>query len=119
MSLYSWSAIPLEELNPLAARRVVHTSRMTVARLFLKAGALVPEHHHENEQITMLVSGKLQFILNGEEILVSAGDVLEIPPHAPHSVVALEDSEAWDLFAPRREDWLAGDDAYLRGQPSR
>lgn len=115
MPLHTWSAIPLEELNPQAARRVIHSSRMTVARLFLKAGAVVPEHHHDNEQLTMMVSGKLQFVLDGEEIIVAAGDVLEIPPHARHSVVALEDSEAWDLFAPRREDWISGDDAYLRG----
>jgi len=32
----------------------------------------------------------------------------------PHSVEALEDCVALDLFSPRREDWLRGDDAYLR-----
>jgi hypothetical protein len=30
-------------------------------------------------------------------------------------VEALEDSLVLDVFAPRREDWLRGDDAYLRG----
>jgi hypothetical protein len=29
-------------------------------------------------------------------------------------VIALEDTVALDLFAPRREDWIRGDDAYLR-----
>ena len=33
---------------------------------------------------------------------------------APHQVIALEDTVALDLFAPRREDWIRGDDAYLR-----
>jgi hypothetical protein len=28
--------------------------------------------------------------------------------------VALEDTVVTDVFAPRREDWIAGDDAYLR-----
>jgi len=28
--------------------------------------------------------------------------------------VALEDSAAMDIFTPRREDWISGDDAYLR-----
>ena len=31
------------------------------------------------------------------------------------SVEALEDSVAVDLFAPVREDWRRGEDAYLRG----
>ncbi len=39
---------------------------------------------------------------------------LRIPPDVPHSVEALEDSVAVDLFSPRREDWIRGDDAYLR-----
>jgi hypothetical protein len=29
-------------------------------------------------------------------------------------VEALEDSLATDLFTPAREDWIRGDDAYLR-----
>jgi hypothetical protein len=32
----------------------------------------------------------------------------------PHAAEALEDSVALDLFSPVREDWLRGDDAYLR-----
>jgi hypothetical protein len=30
-------------------------------------------------------------------------------------VEALEDSVVLDAFSPRREDWIRGDDAYLRG----
>ena len=37
-----------------------------------------------------------------------------IPPGIPHMVEALEDSVATDVFAPVREDWIRGDDAYLR-----
>jgi quercetin dioxygenase-like cupin family protein len=38
-----------------------------------------------------------------------------IPGNVPHRVEALEDSVVFDVFAPRREDWIRGDDAYLRG----
>jgi quercetin dioxygenase-like cupin family protein len=54
-------------------------------------------------------------IISGEEQLAVAGQVIEIPPNAPHKVVALEDSVSVDLFAPVRENWAHGDDAYLRG----
>ncbi len=40
--------------------------------------------------------------------------MIEIVSTEPHRVVALEDSVAMDVFAPVREDWLRGDDAYLR-----
>jgi quercetin dioxygenase-like cupin family protein len=114
MDLYNWTAIQEEPLNPLISRRVIHTDRMTVCRIYLKKGAVVPMHSHENEQVTMLESGSLRFIFDGEEKIIHAGDVLPIPSHAPHRVEALEDSLAVDLFTPVREDWRRGDDAYLQ-----
>ena len=118
MDQYNWATIPQEELTPKAVRQVVHTERMTIARLLLRQGAVVAMHHHENEQVTMLKSGVLRFIFGGSEegreVIVREGDVLQIPPNLPHMVEALEDSMATDLFSPRREDWIWGDDAYLR-----
>ncbi len=114
MDLYRWEEIEIEKLNPLVSRQVVHSERMTIARISLRQGAVVPEHNHENEQVTMLERGRLRFLMGGDEIYVSAGECLRIPPSLPHSVEALEDSVALDLFAPVREDWIRGDDAYLR-----
>ena len=118
MDQYNWATIPREELNPKVMRQAIHTERMTIARLLLRQGAVVAMHHHENEQVTMMKSGVLRFVFGGreagQEIVVRAGDVLRIPPNMPHMVEALEDSMATDLFSGRREDWISGDDAYLR-----
>jgi quercetin dioxygenase-like cupin family protein len=62
----------------------------------------------------MLQTGKLVFFMEGDEVEVNAGEMLNIPPHIPHKVEALEDSVAIDLFSPARDDWQRGDDAYLR-----
>jgi quercetin dioxygenase-like cupin family protein len=61
----------------------------------------------------MVEQGALRFVLAGVETVVRAGQVLQIPPHVPHSAEALEDCIAVDLFSPPREDWIRGDDAYL------
>lgn len=114
MKLHRWNDIEEEALNASLRRRVIHTARLTIARLNLKQGCIVPSHSHENEQVSTVESGRLKFISPEGEIEVGAGESLEIPSHVPHSVVALEDSVAIDLFAPRREDWISGDDAYLR-----
>lgn len=114
MKLYQWDRIDKEQLNPLCCRQVIHAGNLTVARIHLKKGAVVPEHRHENEQITMLQSGRLRFLVDGREIVVEAGEALVLEPDLPHSVEALEDSMAMDLFAPPRHDWIRGDDAYLR-----
>jgi quercetin dioxygenase-like cupin family protein len=114
MSLYNWSAVPEEKMNPLFTRKVIHTERMTIARLRISKGALVPLHRHENEQVSMVETGSLRFELDGKEIVVGAGDSLVIPPNVPHMVEATDDCVVTDLFTPRREDWIAGDDGYLR-----
>jgi quercetin dioxygenase-like cupin family protein len=64
--------------------------------------------------MTWLVSGRLRFEMQGEEIFLGPGDVLVIPPNVPHLVETLEDSVATDIFSPARADWISGDDAYLR-----
>lgn len=114
MQLYEWNRIEKEQVNPTFARQVIHGETMTVARIYLKKGGLVPEHSHHNEQISMIEHGALRFSLAGQELILKAGQVLRIPPNVPHSAEALEDSIAVDLFSPIREDWIRGDDAYLR-----
>ena len=114
MQRYEWNQIEKEQLNPAFARQVIHGESMTVARVYLKKGCQVPEHSHHNEQISMLEQGTLRFVLAGKELILKAGEVLRIPPNVPHSTEALEDSIAVDLFSPVREDWVRGDDAYLR-----
>jgi quercetin dioxygenase-like cupin family protein len=114
MDQYNWSAVPEEEMSPLLSRQAIHTEHMTIARLRIKKGALVPLHQHANEQVSMIEEGSLRFELAGKEVIVRAGEVLRIPPHVPHLAEALEDCVATDLFSPRRQDWINGDDAYLR-----
>jgi quercetin dioxygenase-like cupin family protein len=62
----------------------------------------------------MMDEGALKFEMNEREIIVRAGESLVIPSNVPHRVEALEDSVATDLFTPPRQDWISGDDAYLR-----
>ena len=109
-----WDEIQKEQLNPFLARRVIHAGNLTVARMYLSKGCLVPEHSHHNEQISMIEQGSAKFVLAGVERIMKAGEVIQIPPHVPHSVEAIEDCVALDLFSPRREDWIRGEDAYLR-----
>jgi quercetin dioxygenase-like cupin family protein len=114
MQRYEWNAIEREDLNPKFGRRVIHGDTMTVAKIYMKKGCLVPEHHHESEQISMMEQGSMKFVVGGEEVIVRAGEALRIPGNVPHSAEALEDSIATDLFSPPREDWRSGNDAYLR-----
>lgn len=114
MQVYRWNEVEKEQLNPLMARQMIHGQTMTVARIELRKGCSISEHQHHNEQITMLEKGRMKFVLEGKEVTLSAGEALHLPPHLPHSAEVLEDAVVVDLFSPPREDWIRGDDAYLR-----
>jgi quercetin dioxygenase-like cupin family protein len=114
MEEHVWTNVPQERMTALITRQAIHTANLTIARIQLLKGALVPLHHHVSEQVTTVESGSLACRMGGREIVLEAGHMLVIPPDLPHEVQALEDSFAIDVFAPRREDWIRGDDAYLR-----
>ncbi len=106
--------MPVEHLNPLIDRQFVAGERSMLARIILRKGSIVPQHSHDNEQITYVLEGALKFIIEGREMIVRSGEVLVIPSNLPHSAEALEDTVDLDIFCPPREDWIRGTDAYLR-----
>jgi len=114
MKLHTWNQLEVDQLNPLATRQMIHGANVTMARLCLKKGFVVPTHSHVNEQITTILEGAMLFTMPSGQITVRAGDSLCIPPNVPHSAETLEDCVALDVFCPIREDWVRGDDAYLR-----
>ncbi|MGZ4090725.1 MAG: cupin domain-containing protein, partial [Bacteroidia bacterium] len=62
----------------------------------------------------LVISGKLKYSFDGRDVLVSAGEALVVPPNLPHSIVVPEEAVFFVFFAPQREDWLRGEDKYLR-----
>jgi quercetin dioxygenase-like cupin family protein len=111
-----WHTIPLEDLNPLLQRQFVFGQEIMLARVLLKKGCIVPLHSHPNEQLTYIVEGALKFDIDGQEIVVHAGEVLCIPSNMPHRAEALEDTVDLDVFTPPRADWINKTDQYLRGE---
>jgi quercetin dioxygenase-like cupin family protein len=80
-----FDSIPVEHLNSLIDRQFVYGERTMLARIVLRKGAIVPEHSHENEQITYILEGALRFTMgDGRVITVGAGQLLVIPSNLPH-----------------------------------
>ena len=109
-----WNDIEIERLSSLIGRQLIVGTNVMVARILLKKGARVPLHSHHNEQVSYVLEGEMKFFLDNREVIVSAGEILCIPPDMPHEAIALEDTVDLDIFNPPRQDWLDKDDAYLR-----
>jgi quercetin dioxygenase-like cupin family protein len=106
--------IPLEHVSDLFARRFFTGEKITIAFIEIKKGCVVPLHQHDSEQFSYCISGALQFKIGGEELLLRAGELAEIPSNVPHEAMATEDFTGIDVFSPIRADWRDGTDEYLR-----
>ena len=115
-TFYRWTDMPKETVTSQISRRLVTGDRMMLAHVYLEKGAIVPQHSHENEQLTYILEGALRFWIGedeAEEIVVRAGEVLHIPSNVPHKAEALEDTLDVDVFSPPRQDWLNHTDSYF------
>ena len=98
--------LSVERLGPGVTRQVVHGTQSTFSRWELKAGAKVLLHHHTNEQISWIISGKSRVTSGGKQYVMEAGDIMVFPPNVEHAFEVLEDTVAVDIFAPQRQDWI-------------
>ena len=112
--LYRWDEIALEKITEMVSRKFVSGERETIAQIYLKRGAIVPQHAHESEQMTYVLQGALKFLVGGMEVTLREGEVLHIPSRVEHQAEALEDTFELDVFSPIRQDWLDHTDDYLR-----
>lgn len=88
--------------------RTVEGEQLSLAVVELDPGSVVREHSHENEQLGVVVSGSVTFRIGDETRELGPGGTWQIPPNAPHEVVAgPEGAVVIDVFAPARDDWQA------------
>ena len=92
---------PGVEIRTTAGRQLM----LSVVRL--EPGSVVPDHSHPHEQMGMMISGRLEFTVDGTTRVLGPGDIWRIPGGVVHSVRALEEpAVALDVFHPIREDYL-------------
>ena len=109
----SLNELAAEQVGEKISRKIVVGERSMVVFWKMKAGARAAVHQHPHEQIFWMISGKMEFDLNGEKRTCVAGDVGVVPGNKPHGAYFPEDTEVIDVFAPPREDMFTGGDTYL------
>jgi quercetin dioxygenase-like cupin family protein len=110
----SLKELPEEKIGDKISRRILVGAKGMVVFWQMKAGAHAARHQHPHEQIFWMISGRMEFDLDGEKRVCRAGDCGVIPGNTPHEAYFPEDTEVIDVFAPPREDMFTGGDSYLR-----
>lgn len=104
-----WSTVPVEHIADGVDRQMIWGERLMVCRLHFAPNVVTAVHTHPHEQITLVVRGRVQFFVDGEPVLASAGDVLHFPSNVEHGATMLDEEVVLiDIFSPLREDFLPG-----------
>lgn len=114
MKHFKWDEIAEEKVNDRFTRKLAWDGGLMISWMNCKKGCVVPAHSHDNEQLTFVISGSWRFEIDGKIVIVGPNEMLYIPPNMVHAAEALEDVVAYDVFSPPREDWIKGEDFYLR-----
>ena len=85
--------------------RFMHSDNMTASFWQVDKGAILPEHAHPEEQISIVTQGELALTVNGKTKIMTPGKVAVIPSNVVHSGKALTYCEVTDIFSPLREDY--------------
>jgi len=104
-----WSKIETQTISPGIRRQMVIGQKIMVCRFTFDPFVVTPEHTHPHEQITLVMKGKVKFVISGEERIVSDGDILHFPSYNLHGATMLDEEVVLiDIFSPIREDFLNG-----------
>ncbi len=93
---YRWDDMPKENVTEMLDRRLITGDRMMLAHVYLKKGAIVPRHSHENEQLTYILEGALRFWIGEDE-----SEVIDVRAgrSAAHSVARSAQSRSSRRYA--------------------
>ena len=97
--------IASKTLLPGIVGRYAHGVQASFGLVELEAGVLMPFHQHVHEQITYILEGQLDMVIDGQPHSLTSGSYFVIPSNVWHSATAVTHCKLIDVFSPVREEY--------------
>ena len=100
--------LPSFNMAPTVENRIVTGEKMTINFAIMAPNSSFPIHSHEHEQLSIVMEGGLDWVIDGKVYHVEKGDVFRQPSHSVHGgYVCEEGCTLIDIFCPARPDMAA------------
>jgi quercetin dioxygenase-like cupin family protein len=86
--LIDWAGREFEERRPGIRGSTIVSHDLTVTLYRYAPGSCWEEHHHPEDQLTIVLEGEIVFTTGGEELRLGPGAQVLIPGDIPHSAAA-------------------------------
>ncbi len=98
---------PFQVNEGMQRRLLSYGGSLMMAQFSFEAGATAPWHSHPHEQISYVVSGEIDYCVEGAEPAhLTAGASFYVPSNVTHRVVAYAPSVLVDTFTPTRDEFI-------------
>lgn len=96
-----------ETVDSKIQRRILayHENMMIVEVCFAKGG-VGTVHTHPHEQITYVLEGTFEFMIDNVKKVIRTGDSIFMQKDVIHGCLCLEQGKLLDIFTPHREDFI-------------
>lgn len=102
MKIERWNTETDGELTEQAMREKLERAGYSVSRYIYSPGIYFPAHTHSTDKIDAVFSGRFRIVLEGEEVILEAGDSLAVPRGAAHSAEVVGSNAVISFDAVKR-----------------
>lgn len=106
MSFFRESDLKARQVVEGISLRAVHGDKTMITFFEFEPDAVIPLHKHPHEQITYVIEGEIEFALEGQSMVLKAGDGVVVKSNQEHSARVLgRPAKAVDAWYPIRDDY--------------
>lgn len=99
--------IEWEKADKGVRRKVLgYNDDLMLVRVKFEKEAIGQKHSHHHTQVSYVISGKFEVMIDGNKKVLEQGDSFFIPPNTEHGAVALEKGELIDVFTPKKDGFV-------------
>lgn len=98
-----WNQQPFAEVRPGIHGSTVHTPQLTATFYRYDPGSSWEQHQHPQDQVTIVLSGVIDFVVAGQPVRLAAGETAVLPGGTPHSATVGDEAVTTLNVFTRRE----------------
>ena len=92
----------MEPRNPMEGitARAIDLATIRLARIEVATGHSTPDHNHPDEEVVLVLEGRIKAVSGEQEFILGPGEMIVIPAYVQHHYEALESSVTVEAFGP-------------------